>query len=572
MEYCASDDWRKMVHETILPEALRGVELGDEAIEIGPGPGFTTDVLRNATAHLTAVEVDGGLAASLAERLAGGNVDVVVGDATALDYPPRALHGRRLLPHAPPHRAGRGAGPGVRRAGAGPRARRRAGGGGRDVQRGQRRLPRGRHLQPDRARGAGAAARRRRLRRRGGAHLRPGLGLHRPGGHGVEPHPHGPGAAGPATRDQWHYPLTGCAGTIAPVPVLFGLLAAFSNGLNVVMQHVASIGDPLHSKGWRFVRYLVSNPLWLLGWAALAAAFIFQAIALHNGPISVVQPLLVTELVFVLVLRWLWFHQSIRRVTWWAAGITCIFADGLPRDGRAQRRQRPAHQRSLGVCQLRHGRDGGAAGPPRPGRLAGEAGRPPGGFGLRSLGARGHVYQGDHRHADPVRPVWHVHPLAAVRARRDSSVGRIPDAGRVPRRTAQHVPAVHRHRRPHREHRARVSGSSGSRSRPMSARWPSGRSPSSSCAAPSRSWLGVLRPPWTRTRLPPSRRRNGSASATSPRQGRSRASWSAWTPRRRRSWRRRRTAPPGSTGRGRLPPSRRRCPCGPSSPRPPARR
>ena len=66
------------------------------------------------------------------------------------------------------------------------------------------------------------------------------------------------------------------------------------------------------------------NPLWLLGWAALAGAFVFQAIALHNGPISVVQPLLVTELVFVLVLRWLWFHQSIRRVTWWAAGLTCV--------------------------------------------------------------------------------------------------------------------------------------------------------------------------------------------------------------------------------------------------------
>ena len=51
------------------------------AIEIGPGPGFTTEVLRTMTARLTAVEIDEGLAASLTERLAGGNVDVVVGDA-----------------------------------------------------------------------------------------------------------------------------------------------------------------------------------------------------------------------------------------------------------------------------------------------------------------------------------------------------------------------------------------------------------------------------------------------------------------------------------------------------------
>jgi SAM-dependent methyltransferase len=87
MVFCAGDDWRRIVQEDILPVVLRGVELGDDAIEIGPGPGFTTDVLRTMTAHLTAVEVDEGLAASLAARLAGGNVDVVLGDATALHYP-----------------------------------------------------------------------------------------------------------------------------------------------------------------------------------------------------------------------------------------------------------------------------------------------------------------------------------------------------------------------------------------------------------------------------------------------------------------------------------------------------
>jgi SAM-dependent methyltransferase len=86
MEFCASEDWRRLVHETILPVALEGVELGDEAIEIGPGPGFTTEILRTRTAHLTAVELDEGLAAGLAERMAGTNVEVVLGDATALDF------------------------------------------------------------------------------------------------------------------------------------------------------------------------------------------------------------------------------------------------------------------------------------------------------------------------------------------------------------------------------------------------------------------------------------------------------------------------------------------------------
>src|SRR6516164_4456278 len=108
------------------------------------------------------------------------------------------------------------------------------------------------------------------------------------------------------------------------MPILFALLAAFSNALNVVTQHKASIGDPRHRKGWRFVRYLVTNPLWLFGWVALAGAFVFQALALHNGLLSVVQPLLVTELVFALVLRRLWIHQRIRSVTWWAAALTCL--------------------------------------------------------------------------------------------------------------------------------------------------------------------------------------------------------------------------------------------------------
>ncbi len=105
MEYCASEDWRRMVHDTILPEALRGVELGDDAIEIGPGPGFTTDVLRTMTARLTAVEIDEGLAASLAGRMADDNVDVVVGDASDLRFPADRFSGAasfHMLHHIAP--------------------------------------------------------------------------------------------------------------------------------------------------------------------------------------------------------------------------------------------------------------------------------------------------------------------------------------------------------------------------------------------------------------------------------------------------------------------------------------
>ena len=106
--------------------------------------------------------------------------------------------------------------------------------------------------------------------------------------------------------------------------IVFALLAALCNAVNVTTQHIASTSDPKKSKGWKLVLYLFSSPLWLLGWIALAGAFLFQAFALHRGQMSVVQPLLVTELVFVLVLRRAVIHQTIRAITWWAAGLTCV--------------------------------------------------------------------------------------------------------------------------------------------------------------------------------------------------------------------------------------------------------
>ncbi|MBV9092532.1 MAG: DMT family transporter [Streptosporangiaceae bacterium] len=122
--------------------------------------------------------------------------------------------------------------------------------------------------------------------------------------------------------------------------IVFALLAALANAVNEATQHVASITAPRRSSGWRLVVYLFRNPLWLFGWVALAGAFVFQALALHVGQISIVQPLLATELVFMLVLRRYWIHQSIRPVTWGAAAFACVsltvfLLAGEPRGGQS---------------------------------------------------------------------------------------------------------------------------------------------------------------------------------------------------------------------------------------------
>lgn len=93
-----------MVEDLVLPAALPARGLGDDVIEIGPGPGFTTDVLRQRAGRVTAVELDPMLAEALAERLAGTNVDVVRGDASALDLPAGRFTGAasfNMLHHVP---------------------------------------------------------------------------------------------------------------------------------------------------------------------------------------------------------------------------------------------------------------------------------------------------------------------------------------------------------------------------------------------------------------------------------------------------------------------------------------
>ena len=106
--------------------------------------------------------------------------------------------------------------------------------------------------------------------------------------------------------------------------VVFALAAAFSSAVNLMTQHAASISAPEQERGWRLALYLVRQPLWLLGWAAAAGTFIFQALALHNGPMSVVQPVLVTELVFVLVLRRVWVHQDVAAAAWGSVLVVCL--------------------------------------------------------------------------------------------------------------------------------------------------------------------------------------------------------------------------------------------------------
>jgi SAM-dependent methyltransferase len=102
--YCRSDHWARAVESQVIPPVLDGVDLGDDVLEVGPGPGRTTDVLRRRIPRLTSLEIDERLATALAGRMRGSNVRVVHGDGTAMPFSDGSFSGAvcfTMLHHVP---------------------------------------------------------------------------------------------------------------------------------------------------------------------------------------------------------------------------------------------------------------------------------------------------------------------------------------------------------------------------------------------------------------------------------------------------------------------------------------
>ncbi|MFP5579133.1 MAG: class I SAM-dependent methyltransferase [Acidimicrobiia bacterium] len=108
LELLASDDWRTMLRDLILPfafDTMPAGDLGTRVLEVGPGPGLTTDLLSQELDHVTAVELDPGLANALSGRYDGSDrVTVVEADATSMPFPDDHFTGAvsfTMLHHVP---------------------------------------------------------------------------------------------------------------------------------------------------------------------------------------------------------------------------------------------------------------------------------------------------------------------------------------------------------------------------------------------------------------------------------------------------------------------------------------
>ncbi|MFE2050641.1 DMT family transporter [Streptomyces sp. NPDC059459] len=126
------------------------------------------------------------------------------------------------------------------------------------------------------------------------------------------------------------------------LPVLFALLAAFSNALATVLQRRAALSVP-QSQGFRpgLVVDLLRQPVWIAGMLAVVVAGVGQAVALATGPLSLVQPLFVLELPLALLLASLMTHRRLPRAMWLAVGSVVVglgiaLASAAPGGGEAE--------------------------------------------------------------------------------------------------------------------------------------------------------------------------------------------------------------------------------------------
>jgi drug/metabolite transporter (DMT)-like permease len=89
--------------------------------------------------------------------------------------------------------------------------------------------------------------------------------------------------------------------------VVIAVIAALAAGCTfavgaVLQQSAAREAPPEESLSWRLLVDLAHRPRWLLGIASDVGSFGLQALALAHGPIALVQPLLVTGVLFAIPL------------------------------------------------------------------------------------------------------------------------------------------------------------------------------------------------------------------------------------------------------------------------------
>jgi drug/metabolite transporter (DMT)-like permease len=108
------------------------------------------------------------------------------------------------------------------------------------------------------------------------------------------------------------------------------VLAACSNAVSSVLQRKANKRVPQSENlSLRQIQTLLHQPVWFFGILAITAGFLLQATALGTGQLSVVEPVLVLELPFTLIIASRVFRQRLGPSAWLPAGAMTAGLAGL---------------------------------------------------------------------------------------------------------------------------------------------------------------------------------------------------------------------------------------------------
>jgi drug/metabolite transporter (DMT)-like permease len=110
--------------------------------------------------------------------------------------------------------------------------------------------------------------------------------------------------------------------------VVLAVLAAVFLAIGIVARQRATMDVPQkHGVSSVMFLTLLRRPLWWAGTAAAVAGYVFQALALAKGSLLLVQPILVSALLFALPLSARLAHRRVTRAEWmWAVVLTIALA------------------------------------------------------------------------------------------------------------------------------------------------------------------------------------------------------------------------------------------------------
>ena len=107
--------------------------------------------------------------------------------------------------------------------------------------------------------------------------------------------------------------------------VLFALCSAVCMAIGIVVRQRATMDVPSdQSVSTRMIATLLRRPVWWAGTGAALAGYGFQALALWQGSLIVVQPLLVSALLFALPLSARLAGRRVSRGEWLWAGLLTL--------------------------------------------------------------------------------------------------------------------------------------------------------------------------------------------------------------------------------------------------------